>query len=40
MLPPAEGAAPPDAAIRFLAPEDRFWEAHQALLPLVGIDEN
>ena len=37
---PAEGAAPPDAAIRFLAPEDRFWEAHQALLPLVGIDEN
>jgi hypothetical protein len=26
--------------IRILVPEDRFWEASQALLPLVGIDEN
>jgi hypothetical protein len=38
MIPP--GGAPGDHSIRILVPEDRFWEAHQALRPLVGLDEN
>jgi hypothetical protein len=40
MLPPAEPAPPGDPSIRFLVPEGRFWDAHQALVPLVGIDDN
>jgi len=38
MVPP--GDAPGTQVLRILVPEDRFWEAHQALRPLVGLDEN
>ena len=40
LVPPEDRRAPGGRVIRLLAPEDRFWEAHQALRPLVGLDEN
>jgi hypothetical protein len=33
-------AAPAGRDALLLVPEDRFWEAHKALRPLAGLDEN
>lgn len=38
LLPPPDPSAPGDRAYRLLVPEDRFWEAHGAIAPLVGLN--